>query len=319
MSDPLVARLDEAVAGGRGVLFLSAHLDDAVLSCGGLLSRLAGRTPVTVVTVFTEAGPPPHTRAARAFLEQCALRDAADLYAARRQEDIDVLAGLGVEHVHLAAADALFRAREVGPVMTRLGGFVPELVHRYPTFRFDIAKGRVSRGDRVLLERLDAQVRAVADRTDAALVFGPVGVGRHVDHLITRTLAERQSQPTVLYSDFPYDQRDSPEAAYRTAQRLTRVSWHEGLDAKQLLIEGYRTQVEALFPAGEIPSAPETYFLSPDDADPAARRVAASSSTRASDPRADRPRNGNRPATTTEDELPAPSRRWTGEHVEGEQ
>ncbi|RBY78258.1 PIG-L family deacetylase [Geodermatophilus sp. TF02-6] len=261
MSDPLSARLEEAVAGGRGILVLSAHLDDAVLSCGALLSSLAGRTPVCVATLFTEAGPPPHTRAARAFLAQCTVGDAAELYAARRHEDADVLAGLGVEHVHLGHVDALFRRRKTPPAVARLGRVVPEVVHCYPTFRFDIARGRVSWGDRTLVHRLDAELRGLTDHIDAALVLGPVAVGRHVDHLIARTLVERQPRPTVLYSDFPYDRRDHPDAGYLAARRLRPVSWDQDLDTKQVLIKGYRTQVEALFPTGEIPTTPETYFL----------------------------------------------------------
>jgi hypothetical protein len=36
--------------------FLSPHLDDAVLSAGGLISSLSGNTSVTVVNIFTTAG-----------------------------------------------------------------------------------------------------------------------------------------------------------------------------------------------------------------------------------------------------------------------
>lgn len=263
MTTPLVERLDEVVTAGRGVLVLSAHLDDAVLSCGALLSGLAGRTPVTVVTVFTEAGPPPHTRAARAFLEQCAAGDAADLYARRQQEDVDVLTGLGVGRAHLGAPDALFRRREVPPPLARLGRVVPEVVHRYPTYRFDIARGRVSRGDRALVDRLAADVRTLADRVDAALVLGPLGVGRHVDHLLTRALAERQGDRAVFYSDFPYDQCDLPDAGFLATRRLTPETWDRDLGAKRALIQGYRSQVGALFPHGDPPVVPETYFLLP--------------------------------------------------------
>jgi predicted ATP-grasp superfamily ATP-dependent carboligase/LmbE family N-acetylglucosaminyl deacetylase len=261
MTDLLSTRLEEVVAAGRGVLVLSAHLDDAVLSCGALLTSLARRTPVTVATLFSEAGPPPHSRAARAFLRQCTIGDAAELYAARQQEDADVLTGLGVEHVHLGAPDALFRLRDVPPVVSRAGRLLPELVHRYPTFRLDIDRGRVSSGDRALVDRLDEQLRALAERIDAGLVLGPVGVGRHVDHLLTRTLAERQPRPVVLYADFPYVLRDAPDAAVRATPGWTPVTWDRDLDAKQVLVKGYATQVDALFPDGEVPTVPETYFL----------------------------------------------------------
>jgi LmbE family N-acetylglucosaminyl deacetylase len=271
VSSPLAERLEQAVAEGRGVLVLSPHLDDAVLSCGALLNWLAGRLPVTVATVFTEATSPPHTLSARAFLAQCAAGDAAVLYADRRQEDIDVLTGLGVEHVHLGVPDALFRRREVWPAVARLGRVVPEVVHRYPTYRLHIDKGRVAPGDRALVEGLDAVVRSLADRIDAALVLGPVGVGRHVDHLVTRSLTERQRGQAVFYSDFPYDQQFSPDAAYLAAHRLTRVTWDQDMGARESLIRGYRTQVEALFPAGIPPAAAETYFMALDVHGPARR------------------------------------------------
>jgi len=262
MNASLAQAVDRAVDEGRGVLLLSAHLDDAVLSCGALLSRLGGRTPVTVVTVFTEAGQPPHTRAAQRYLEQCGAGDAAGLYVDRRREDVEVLESLGVEHVHLGVSDALFRRREVVPLLARLGRVAPETAHRYPTYRFDIAKGRVARGDRALLYQLEADLRAQADRIDAALVFGPIGVGRHVDHLLTRSLTERLGQrAAVLYSDFPYDMHDSPDANYLEANGLAPVTWDQDIDAKNALIKGYRTQAEALFPKGIPPPVPETYFV----------------------------------------------------------
>jgi LmbE family N-acetylglucosaminyl deacetylase len=50
---------------GAGVLVMSPHLDDAVLSCGALLAQLAARHLVTVATVFTTAAPPPWSLPAR--------------------------------------------------------------------------------------------------------------------------------------------------------------------------------------------------------------------------------------------------------------
>jgi LmbE family N-acetylglucosaminyl deacetylase len=261
MSTDLSERVAAAATGGSAVLVLSAHLDDAVLSCGALLSRLAGRTPVTVATLFTEAGLPPHTRAARSFLRQCAATDAAGLFSRRRQEDADVLARLGIEHVHLGLPDALFRRREVGPAVARIGRVLPELAHRYPTYRFDIDKGRLSRGDRALIGRAEAEVRRLTDGIEAALVLGPIGVGRHVDHLIARALTETYRERAVFYSDFPYDLHGSPDADYVAAHRLAAETWDGDLAAKRGLIEGYRTQAGPLFGGGDPPPIPETYFL----------------------------------------------------------
>ncbi len=250
------AVLSAAVAAGDPILVLSAHLDDAVLSCGALLSALVRRCPITVVTVFTAAGPPPHTRAARSFLRQCAVPDAAGLFAARQAEDDEVLTALGAEWRHLGVTDALFRPRRVPTALCGLGRRVPELAHRYPTYRYDIAKGRVARADRALPQALADELADV----EAAVVLAPIGVGAHVDHLITRRAAELLGRPVLRYSDFPYDLRAGVDRAYVARHGLSAWSWDAELPAKEKLIRGYGTQVDALFPGGEIPLRPETYF-----------------------------------------------------------
>ena len=258
---PPSSRLAAAVSAGEPLLFLSAHLDDAVLSCGGLLAALAQRCPSTVATVFTAAGPQPHTRAARSFLRQCCAADAGTLFADRRAEDRAVLARLGVRHRHLGATDALFRRRKLGgPLRQRVGGLVPELAHRYPTYRFDIAKGRVAAGDRTLIAGLAERVTALRRATGARVVLCPVGIGRHVDHLITRTIGERGGGDVVYYSDFPYDLTGVADRAFLDRHRLVPWTWDQRIVEKQALIRGYRTQADALFPDGEIPVRPETYY-----------------------------------------------------------
>jgi LmbE family N-acetylglucosaminyl deacetylase len=248
--------LELARAAGEPMVFLSPHPDDAVLSCGALMAWLAGCCPVTVVTVFTAASPPPHTRAARNFLRSCAIPDALALFEARRAEDREVLAVLGASPVHLGYTDALFRRRTAGG-----GRLLPELVHRYPTYRFDIAKGRIARGDRALIDELAGAVAEQVAGAGAGWVFGPVGVGRHVDHLIVRAAAERLAGRTVVYyADFPYTLSGAADPGFLARHRLTSWSWTTAVEAKQELIRGYRTQADALFPGGRIPVEPETYY-----------------------------------------------------------
>ena len=248
------------VASGTPLLFVSAHLDDAVLSCGGLMAHLADRHPLVVVTVFSEAGEPPHTRAARSFLRQCGADDAASLFAARRAEDLAVLDGLGARAVHLGEVDALFRRRELPAGLERVATAIPELVHRYPTYRFDIALGRVSGGDRELVRAATARVRALADEADARTVFCPVGVGRHVDHLITRRIGEALGPRVIHYSDFPYDLTHPTDPAFLASRGADRHAWADGTTDRERLVRGYVTQVDALFRDGTIPGTPEVYY-----------------------------------------------------------
>jgi hypothetical protein len=103
------------------------------------------------------------------------------------------------------------------------------------------------------VDRLVARIRP-------AFVLAPLGVGRHVDHLLTRMLGERHPDRAVYYSDFPYDRRCPPDRTFIADHGLLPVVVAPAAD-KPALIRGYRTQADALFPGGEIPVAPETYYL----------------------------------------------------------
>ncbi|HZG91969.1 MAG TPA: PIG-L family deacetylase [Pseudonocardia sp.] len=250
-----------AVLDGAPSLFLSPHLDDAVLSCGVLLGRAATAGRATVATVFSAAAPGPHTRAARSFLRQCTATGAEELFAARRAEDVEVVRAAGAEPVHLGRRDALFRTRR-GPagVLRRVAAVAPELTHRYPTFRFDIARGRVAAAEHDLAGRIVDQVAELVAGTRAQVVFCPLGVGRHVDHLLVRAVGPLLGDRVVYYADFPYVERCRPEPAFLAAHRLRRWVCPDDPTLKRPLIEGYRTQVGALFPDGRIPARAEEYY-----------------------------------------------------------
>ncbi|MFC8038847.1 PIG-L deacetylase family protein [Paenarthrobacter sp. NPDC057355] len=244
-------------------LFLSPHLDDAVLSCGALIEAQSQERRIIVATIFTEAQPPPHTRAARSYVRQCTIPDAGELFEARQSEDRAVLQELGVESIHLGEVDALFRRRRKPPMVgsSVWEGLLPELTHRYPSYRFDIAMGRIAKGDLALIGQLRADVAALIARTQAELLFCPAGVGKHVDHLMTREIGMGHPENVVMYSDFPYDLVAAPDRTYMSKMGFVPWTWDTGLDAKPARIRQYLTQADALFPDGDIPVNPETYYV----------------------------------------------------------
>ncbi|MFJ3583225.1 PIG-L deacetylase family protein [Streptomyces sp. NPDC090127] len=259
-SEPLIAEIET----GHPLIVLSPHLDDAVLSCGGLLLHARGRVPVTVVSFFTEAAPPPYTLSGRQYLRQTGASDAQELYAARRDEDRAVMAELGVAWSHVGLVDGLFRRRSGrAPHSGGLAGRLPEIDHVYPTYRLHLSRGRVSRHDAETLRTVTESIVALLP-PDRGLVLAPLGVGGHADHVLVRTAAERGGRRVAYYSDFPYNQRHQPDASFTARHAFVVCGWEDGLDAKQALIRGYRTQADALFPQGAIPLAPEVYLLPKD-------------------------------------------------------
>ncbi|WP_337059687.1 PIG-L deacetylase family protein [Kineococcus sp. G2] len=228
-------------------VFLSPHLDDAVLSCGNLLLALGEGADVTVCTLFTEQSTP-HTASARAYLRQCGAGSAAQLYARRRAEDAGVLARVRATRVHAGLDDALFRKRS-GAAAARLARLLPELGHVYPTYRWHVAAGRVSRADRHVVRAVSEVVERLAAPAPTVLV-APLGVGRHVDHVLVRDVAARVGGDVLYYADLPYALRQEPDAAFTAAHALAPVTVPAAGSGKTPLIAGYRTQVDALFPGG---------------------------------------------------------------------
>lgn len=152
------------------IVVLSPHLDDAILSIAGTLHRLhQSGLVIRVVTLFAgdpeRQGPPSAWDAARR------LPTASEVFAARRTEDLEASAALGVEPVHLDHADDGY-----------LGARDPD----------------------AMWEELSPHVDA------AAAVFVPGAPLAHSDHLYTTMLAlERLDRrvPLLFYAEQPYSYR----------------------------------------------------------------------------------------------------------------
>ncbi len=172
-------------------IFLSPHLDDAVLSCGGHIYQLAqAGAAVTVFTIMAGALPPdliPHP-----FIEEHILRWmlGPDPVPGRQAEDRRAVAALGATVRFGPFADALFRTDGSGTALYT-----------------DLARlfGPVHGDDPV-----QAHSNVITDALDpTATIYAPLGAGGHVDHRWVRdvVLRWRQSQPGVavfFYEEYPY-------------------------------------------------------------------------------------------------------------------
>ena len=253
-----VNMLTKAIEARVPLVFVSPHLDDAALSCGGLLMYAAQRTPVTVVTIFTEGGDPPYTLSARRYLWQVGARDARDLYQQRRAEDRAALEPLGITCVHAGLTDALFRRRPGVPPRRWRDRLLPEMAHVYPVYRLQVTSGRIAAADAGTLEQVSAVIRWLAG---SGLLLAPLGVGGHVDHVLVHAAAARSAPRVVYYSDFPYNQRSRPRSVPSLLDDLTAIPAPAASSgARTALIESYRSQAPALFRDGSIPAGPEMYF-----------------------------------------------------------
>ena len=90
-------------------IYLSPHLDDAILSCGGLIHRQ--RTADEAVAVLNLCAGSPDYSQISPFARQyhAAWGDMRDLVASRREEDKTVLSNWGVTSYYYQTPDSIYR------------------------------------------------------------------------------------------------------------------------------------------------------------------------------------------------------------------
>ncbi len=167
-------------------IFLSPHLDDAALSCGGQIARASrSGAKVLVITVFT--GDAPAGELSPLASELHAMWGAGDNpFAARRAEDRASCAILGADFEHWNFPDAIYRRDAAGSWL-------------YPSRRELLSEPAAA--DAGLLGELTRRLAALS----GLAVRGPLAVGGHVDHRLVRQALEAAALPGLeLYEDFPY-------------------------------------------------------------------------------------------------------------------
>jgi LmbE family N-acetylglucosaminyl deacetylase len=251
--------ITEIISQQRPCVFVSPHLDDAALSCGDLLSYLSTKTDVTVINVFTRAGKGGETLSAKKALSDSGFTTGAALYQARRAEDKAAFASVGIQVVNLGEIEALWRQKNTLSVLEKLiGKALPEVTHSYPTYRLHITRGKIASTDRETVERIGNKLQYLIPEN--AVVFSPLGIGAHADHLVVRKAVERYFQPLYWY-DQPYNEREKKGSDSDISQH--RLKYHRKNSRKHALIASYKTQIDLLFPQGVPTELPEYYTSKP--------------------------------------------------------
>jgi LmbE family N-acetylglucosaminyl deacetylase len=226
------------------VVILSPHLDDAALSCGGLLHALRGRVSTLVVSIccgslrILSADGSPKVSSRKGHVSS----------RTRRREDIAAMHSVDTDFVHLSFADGIYRR---SPLTGRL-------IYRNERERW--VAPRID--DMAYIEELYLVLRRLCLDLGRILLISPMGIGHHVDHQIAAQVAVRMvttnaGAELLFYEDFPYvvdprvgrgDLDDPPKALSRLqlspAQRLVLPV---DVDAKMTLLRHYATQVPPLF------------------------------------------------------------------------
>lgn len=225
------------------VIVVSPHMDDAILSCGGLLKQLLGSVECLTLTVCTadpvDVDPkhPPHGIA---------------LPSLRRKEEMAALNDLGCKLVQLDLLDAIYRRDQHSSAI-----LYPSLqsIWSMPLPQDDFQK-----------QALRSRILSLAGQSGErpTLFISPLGIGHHVDHILcTQVILSiiSSTDEILLYEDFPYvvDQGahvgiadDASLALKRLGLKGTQSFEQEcNTDQKMKWIAHYESQIDSIFGSHE--------------------------------------------------------------------
>jgi LmbE family N-acetylglucosaminyl deacetylase len=195
-------------------LFLSPHLDDAILSCGGVMHRLA-QEGERVIIVTAMAGEPSDALPDSPVLKAIRVRweSGKDTFRARRTEDAQAAHSLKAQVYHLALLESAFRQTLCGA-----GDWIALYPEHDSVFAFNEAD--------------DARPTLFETRLpfeNVMTIYAPYGVDNHVDHQLVRDWALVLTGPAHAPALKFYE--EYPHARNRSSVQRAQAFYHHSLPA----------------------------------------------------------------------------------------
>lgn len=219
------------------LIYVSPHLDDVALSCGGqIFQQVRDGADVLVVTVAC-GFPQSEVRSDFAeFLHYNWGLTAEEAVSARRAEDEAACRRLGAHTLHWSFPDAIYRLHPQTdePLYTSDEGIFGEI---HPAEA----------------DLLHIMASSMQELPAARHVVAPLGMGNHVDHQLARRAAEKVwGRRLLYYEDYPYIQRQPhslarhlhPDSGWRA--RLIPLC-ERSISARVRAVAEYRSQIGVLF------------------------------------------------------------------------
>lgn len=226
------------------VVILSPHMDDAALSCGGLLNFLTGRqASCLVISIY--CGNPPAVKNKDGTLRTPQRKGHVNPRL-RRREDVSAMHAVDADFVHLGFPDGIYRRSSI----------TNQLIYRHAREKW--VAPRID--DLAHVEELYLVLRRLCLNLGRILLVSPMGIGQHVDHTIVSRVALRLAErglSLLFFEDFPYvvDSEVGNGTEDDPRQALRRLGWDSAqrmvipvnVAAKAALISHYQSQIPALF------------------------------------------------------------------------
>lgn len=219
-------------------IYLSPHLDDAILSCGGLIyHQTQDGIPVEIWNLMSG------TPSADAPLSELACKvhvgwgtaSAKETLMLRLAEDHLAAQRVGATPRYFDFLDCIYRNDTDGTPLYTDDIFVPPHI-----------------ADAMLIEQIAQSLRETLCADDVLVC--PLTIGNHPDHVIVRDAVERTGNLLCYYADIPYAMWH-PEQFTEIVENLSASSYpitEEEMLVWQDAIAVYASQIEVLFGTEEM-------------------------------------------------------------------
>ncbi|MFC2028439.1 PIG-L deacetylase family protein [Chloroflexota bacterium] len=213
-------------------IYISPHLDDAILSCGGLIHKQVDSGTVVDIWTICAGNPPDGALSPFATNQHNSFSNANHYYRTRRNEDMAACQRIGARHRHLPFKDCIYRKSVDGKWL-------------YETE--ETIFGDLLIEDGILVQDIKNFLKLIIRPTDQ--LVSPLAIGNHVDHQLVRTALEEMDRPIKYYADVPYTMRANEELLELSNE--LKVETHDlsrnNISAWKESICAYTSQVNTLF------------------------------------------------------------------------
>ncbi|MBT3321632.1 MAG: hypothetical protein HN392_05030 [Anaerolineae bacterium] len=222
-------------------IYLSPHLDDAILSCGGVIFEERKEGDSVEIWNFMNGIPSsklPLSDLARSVHAEWGLGSAKEVLDLRLTEDRISASRVNALPRYFGFLDCIYRHDKKGTPLYAEDIFVAP----HPA-------------DTELVDKIAIAINENIEPDDVLIC--PLTIGNHPDHVIVRRAAEKTGHPLSYYADIPYALRfpgQLTEITKGLAENLHRVS-DEGLDVWQGAASAYSSQLDVLFGGEEMMKA----------------------------------------------------------------
>ena len=212
-------------------IYISPHLDDAVLSAGGLLYEQTQTGNAVEIWTIVCGFPPPGelTPFAQLLHQQWGTSTAEETVRLRRAEDVQAASIVGAKTVHFDVPDCIYRRGPDGEAL-------------YLDIYVEPHEAEAG------LPGLIAQTIAPRLEPDDQIIC-QLGVGGHVDHVLVRQAVELLNRPLLYTADIPYLfwKPDQLAPLVDGMKESLHTITEAGLNAWVEAVLAYQSQINMLF------------------------------------------------------------------------